>query len=321
MATFGKTNFNTTVYAASRPTYPPALYDFIFDFHKGSPDAKFDRAVDLGCGTGQATIELTHFKHVTGLDPSENMIHAAREMLANSDSQPGPIVDFVQGSAETLDFLPDDSTDMVIAAQAGHWFDWTRMWPELARVMRKGATAAFWIYSEFRLPQYPALTPLIVAYDQGTDPHKSVGPYWQQPGRSILINHLVGIPDGNSVVPDAFEPFERVYFTGEFLVFSGAEAHALRWLVGEYYPELPGARPVVLRRVMSWDDLLGYLKTWSALHTFKEHHPSDSAHPDGPLEVRFWKALRAGVERGGEGVPDEVVVEWPVAMVLARKAT
>lgn len=52
MATFGKTNFNTAVYAASRPTYPQALYDFIFDFHKQSPDAKFDRAVDLGCGTG-----------------------------------------------------------------------------------------------------------------------------------------------------------------------------------------------------------------------------------------------------------------------------
>lgn len=53
MATFGKTNFDTTVYAASRPTYPQALYDFIFDFHKRSPDAKFERAVDLGCGTGK----------------------------------------------------------------------------------------------------------------------------------------------------------------------------------------------------------------------------------------------------------------------------
>lgn len=53
MATFGKTSFNTTVYAASRPTYPQALYDFIFDLHKQSPDAKFERAVDLGCGTGK----------------------------------------------------------------------------------------------------------------------------------------------------------------------------------------------------------------------------------------------------------------------------
>ena len=56
MATFGKTNFNTVVYAASRPTYPQALYDFVFDFHRRSLDAKFDRAVDLGCGTGEQVI-------------------------------------------------------------------------------------------------------------------------------------------------------------------------------------------------------------------------------------------------------------------------
>lgn len=57
MTTFGKTNFNTTVYAASRPTYPQALYDFIFDFHKRSPISKFERAVDLGCGTGKGSNE------------------------------------------------------------------------------------------------------------------------------------------------------------------------------------------------------------------------------------------------------------------------
>lgn len=97
--------------------------------------------------------------------------------------------------------------------------------------MRKGATAAFWvrvphpvsvlqevlrapqIYSEFRLPRYPTLMPLIVEYDQGTDPGASLGPHWQQPGRSILVNHLVGIPEPN--VPGAvFESLDRVYFTG-----------------------------------------------------------------------------------------------------------
>ncbi|KAG6370480.1 S-adenosyl-L-methionine-dependent methyltransferase [Boletus reticuloceps] len=310
MATFGKTNFNTAVYAASRPTYSQALYDFIFDVHKRSPDAKFERAVDLGCGTGQATVELKPFRYVTGVDPSENMIRSAREILREREhdvhddaNRPAPVIDFVQGSAEKLDFLPDDSTDLVIAAQAGHWFDWSKMWPELARVMRKGATAAFWIYSEFRLPQYPTLTPLIVAYDQGTDPNASLGPYWQQPGRSVLNGHLIAIPEGKDVVPGAFEPLDRVYFTGA------------------YHPDLPSSRPILLRKTMSWEDLLGYFHTWSALHTFKERHPSDAAHPDGPLEVRFWKALREGAARSTEGgLPDQVEVEWPVAMVLARKA-
>lgn len=70
---------------------------------------------------------------------------------------------------------------------------------------------------------------------------------------------------------------------------------------------------------MSWEDLLGYFRTWSALHTFEERNPSDAMHPDGPLEVRFWKALREGAAQAGR-VPDKVEVEWPVAMVLARKA-
>ena len=53
MATFGEANFDTSVYAASRPTYPQALYDFIFDLRRQSLDAKFERAVELGCGTGK----------------------------------------------------------------------------------------------------------------------------------------------------------------------------------------------------------------------------------------------------------------------------
>ena len=45
MATFGEANFDTSV--------PQALYDFIFDLRRQSPDAKFERAVELGCGTGK----------------------------------------------------------------------------------------------------------------------------------------------------------------------------------------------------------------------------------------------------------------------------
>ena len=90
-----------------------------------------------------------------------------------------------------------------------------------------------------------------------------------------------------------------------------------------YYAELPSARPIALRKTMSWAYLLGYFRTWSALHTFKERHPRDLEHPDGPLEVRFWNALREGAGRaaGGQVTPNTVEVEWPVAMVLARKAS
>ena len=42
------------------------------------------------------------------------MIHSAREIVENRH-EGGPVIDFVQGSAEKLDFLPNDSTDLVMA--------------------------------------------------------------------------------------------------------------------------------------------------------------------------------------------------------------
>lgn len=72
-------------------------------------------------------------------------------------------------------------------------------------------------YSEFRLARYPSATGLINEYSQGSDPQKSLGPHWERPGRTILDEHLVAVPDPESVVPSKFEDFERVYFTGASL--------------------------------------------------------------------------------------------------------
>ena len=60
--------------------------------------------------------------------------------------------------------------------------------------------------------------------------------------------------------------------------------------VGTYHPDLLrlSARRIILRKTMAsqWQAFFGYLRTWSALNTFKERYPGDAAHPDGPLEVR-----------------------------------
>ncbi|KAG2122202.1 hypothetical protein BD769DRAFT_1746830 [Suillus cothurnatus] len=188
MTTFGKSTFDTSIYAAFRPTCPRSLFDFIFRYHERNKGARWDRPVDLGCGTGQATVELTPFKCVTGVYPSSQ--------IPDDRSCSG----YPEENASSLPFLEDSSVDLVIAAQACHWFDW---------VLRKDGSAAFWIYSEFRFTRYPSLTQKIKTYSQGVDPLHSVGPYWQQPGRSILENHLVKVPDGNEVVSSAFSDFER----------------------------------------------------------------------------------------------------------------
>lgn len=162
-------------------------------------------------------------------------------------------------------------------------------------------------YSEFRLSRYPSATPLINAYAQGTDPHDSLGPYWERPGRTILDNHFLAVPDPTNTHPGQFSAFERVFFTG---------AH---------YPELPGARPVILRKSVTWAELMGYFRTWSPLHTFHEKYPGDMERPEGDIATRFWRKLKEEVARveGTEEVPrdeDVVDIEWPLALMLARKA-
>ncbi len=71
-------------------------------------------------------------------------------------------------------------------------------------------------YSEFRLAHYATATPLINAYSQGSDPKNSLGPHWERPGRTIVDNHLLDIPDPSSVVPESFRDFTRIFFSGAY---------------------------------------------------------------------------------------------------------
>ena len=142
---------------------------------------------------------------------------------------------------------------------------------------------------------------------QGPDPQNSIGPYWERPGRTILDNHLVDVPAPTQLVPGVFSAFERVFFAGQ------------------HNPALPAPRPVILRRTLTWDGLRGYFGTASALHTFREANPEDAARPDGDLATCFCRALKEEVARveGSGKVPevgDAVEIEWPLTLILARRA-
>ncbi|KAF8066526.1 S-adenosyl-L-methionine-dependent methyltransferase [Lyophyllum atratum] len=341
MATFAKKAFNASVYSSFRPTYPKKLFKEIFDYHRSTETARWDVAVDLGCGTGQATTELkSHFSSVTGIDPSQPMIDAAQKK-----HQHGGLT-FRQGRSEDLrNVLADDSVDLVISAQAGHWFDWDLVWPEVSRVLRTGGTAAFWTYAEIRVSEYPTTTSLISAYAQGKDPATSLGPYFERPGRTILENMLTDVPDPTQMesvmnTRGGLVNFERRYFAGTHFPT-------------QFPPPSPTQiRPVEMRKTMRWRDLLGYLRTWSALHNFHERFPEDLERVDerfpedkvvgpaghdlvtgmptervdvdvsgGDIAVRFWKDLREEVKKNGGryGVDELVSVEWPIALLLANK--
>ena len=64
---------------------------------------------------GQATVELTAFKRVIGVDPSNGMIEKAKAYAAQADVGQTKQVDFVHSSAEELPFLEDGSVDLLVA--------------------------------------------------------------------------------------------------------------------------------------------------------------------------------------------------------------
>lgn len=119
-------------YARFRPEYPVELAAFL----ARSAPAR-DRAVDVGCGNGQLTVQLAAcFDEVVGIDPSPDQI-------ANARARAG--VRYLCAPAENLP-LPDRSASLVTAAQAAHWFDLPAFYAQARRVGREGAVIALVSY-------------------------------------------------------------------------------------------------------------------------------------------------------------------------------
>lgn len=130
-------------YAAARPTYPDALFDFVASQAPGRR-----RAWDCGTGNGQAAVSLARrFDEVAATDPSGEQIRHAQQ-AAN-------IVYSVQPAEHTS--FAAASFDAICVAQALHWFRLDAFFEEARRVARPGALLAAWGYSWFTVsPEFDA---------------------------------------------------------------------------------------------------------------------------------------------------------------------
>lgn len=102
-----------SLYNASRPLYPDALFADVIDF--AELQAK-DQVLEIGCGTGQATESFARRNFsVLALDPGAELIAVAQERLAEF-----PRVRFEQ---TTFEAWPNDrqSFKLIAAAQSFHW--------------------------------------------------------------------------------------------------------------------------------------------------------------------------------------------------------
>jgi SAM-dependent methyltransferase len=134
-----QTRFSDRVadYVKYRPGYPADMIDFIIDY------AHFPAScpvADIGSGTGiSAKLFLEKSHTVFGVEPNEPMRQAAEAYLEKY-----PDFHSVQGSAETTT-LPDGSVDLIVCAQAFHWFNNSATKKEFQRISKEnGYLALVW---------------------------------------------------------------------------------------------------------------------------------------------------------------------------------
>jgi SAM-dependent methyltransferase len=135
-------------YDRARPDYPPELFDDVLAF------ARFgggDRVLEVGAGTGKATVALgASGVTVVALEPSPEMAAVARRRCAALDRVVVVERGFEEwsrtdGAAEVASYA------VVAAAQSWHWIDPTvRLAMARAALRDGGAVGLFW-----NQPSYP----------------------------------------------------------------------------------------------------------------------------------------------------------------------
>lgn len=134
-----------STYANFRPDYPAQLFDWLVANSAGQ-----QRALDIGCGSGQASQALAaRFDQVLACDSSHEQLAQAHHLnnlqlfVANASQLP----------------LTSGSLDLIIVAQALHWFAGPEFFAEVRRTLRPGGLFCAWCYGLMHIS--PALDELV----------------------------------------------------------------------------------------------------------------------------------------------------------------
>ena len=226
------------------------------------------------------------------------MIQQARS--ANQNSNYSHAISFHIGAAEDLSFLADASVDLVVSAQAAHWFDYGRLWPELARVVKPKGALAFWGYKDNVILNFPEADRVFdrFIYGEGlvAEGVVGMGTFWEQPGRSILreLYRAIQPPEGEwrDVQRYEHEP--------------GEEGGALAW---------------TQRKRMTLGELDGYLRTFSSYKAWKDEYGEKKGQRD-VVDV-LWETVIDAVEpwkaKKDSWRDIEIETDWGTCLLLARR--
>ena len=226
---------HAATYREARPLYPDALFDWLAD-----QVAHRNLVWDTGCGNGQASVALAaRFARVFATDPSANQIENAERR---------PNIDYRVEPAEQCS-LASASADLVTVAQALHWFDFARFFPEVQRVLKPGGFFAAWAYSDCRVTS-------------AVDVHKDrvyvdlTGTYWP-PERELVETGYRTIP----MPVGAGAPFEEIAAPSFVMSVSWNApqflAYLRSWSATQRYIKANGVDPVAIVEndlIAAWGD-------------------------------------------------------------------
>lgn len=151
-------------YHRARPEYPFELYD---DLERLAGLRPSDRLLELGSGTGKATLPLARRGYrITCVELGGELAEAARRNLAPFEN-----VDVVHADFEQWRPCPPGVFDLVFAATSWHWIDpgvrYRRAWEPL----RPGGHLAFWsathVFPDGGDPFFRQIQPLYDALGEG----------------------------------------------------------------------------------------------------------------------------------------------------------
>jgi SAM-dependent methyltransferase len=124
------------IYAKYRPSYPPAVIDTILNRCGLGCE---ELLVDVGCGTGiSSRLFADRGVRVIGLEPNADMRARA---AAHPAAEGVPVPEYRDGRAEATG-LPDGCADVVLSAQAFHWFAADTALREFHRILKPGGWVA-----------------------------------------------------------------------------------------------------------------------------------------------------------------------------------
>lgn len=131
-----KFNGVVEMYEKYRPSYPEKYIDYIIE--KCNLNSK-SLIVDIGAGTGILTKQLLDKNlKVIGIEPNTEMRKVLKKLEINKNFKA------IEGTAEDTN-LENHTVDLIVVAQAFHWFDNERFRNECERILKSnGMVCIMW---------------------------------------------------------------------------------------------------------------------------------------------------------------------------------